>query len=89
MLAARIRLGPLTIPRLPLFIPMLSLSISGRLPLSGLSIPILPTLGLLMQILHIFELLSHLTGCPGNRYDEIEDEPVQYIEYDGEEKYFW
>ena len=82
MLGTRIRLSPLPGP-------WLTLPISGRLPLSGLPIPILPALGLLMQVLHISELLSHLAGRPGNRYDEIEDEPVQYIEYDGKEKYFW
>ena len=42
-----------------------------------------------LSILHISELLPHLPGRPGDGYNEVEYEAVQYIEYNCEKEYFW
>lgn len=42
---------------------------------------------ILLHVLHIPELLAHMTGRPGHGYDEIEHEPVQQVKCDRQKEY--
>ena len=61
----------------------------GRLRLAlALLMPHLLFLHGVLHLLHIPELLPHMTGRPCYGYEEIKYEPVQQVEDDRQEEYF-